>query len=35
MSIALTIAGFLAGYWLGRQVFITGCDDDLCSIEEK
>ena len=29
MSIALTIAGFLAGYWLGRQVAIASCDDDL------
>lgn len=28
MSIALMIAGFLAGYWLGQQVYITGCDDD-------
>ncbi len=29
MSIALMIAGFLAGYWLGQQVYITGCDDDI------
>ncbi len=29
MSIALMIAGFLVGYWLGQQVYITGCDDDI------
>lgn len=29
MSITLMIAGFLAGYWLGQQVYITGCDDDI------
>ena len=29
MSIALMITGFLVGYWLGQQVYITGCDDDI------
>lgn len=29
MIIFWLLAGFIAGYWLGQQVFITGCDDDL------
>lgn len=28
MIIFWLLAGFAAGYWLGHQVFITGCDDD-------
>lgn len=29
MIIFWLLAGFVAGYWLGQQVFITGCDDDF------
>lgn len=29
MNIVLIIAVFLLGYWLGQQVYITGCDDDF------
>ena len=28
MMIFWLLAGFAAGYWLGQQVFISGCDDD-------
>lgn len=28
MIIVWLLAGFAAGYWLGQQVFISGCDDD-------
>lgn len=28
MIIFWLLTGFAAGYWLGQQVFISGCDDD-------
>ena len=29
IGIVMMIVGFIAGYWLGQQVYITGCDDDI------
>lgn len=29
IGIVMMIVGFIVGYWLGQQVYITGCDDDI------